>query len=99
MLAWLQGARCRQNEPGVDRGWSSFEALHIRARMFGDSDRPRRQPHYAQATQAHGVRAYVDAFMMTMAAPEAMEYANHEQDIIRQAFSPSASSPSHVSRC
>lgn len=36
-----------------------------------DSERPRRQPHYAQGTHANG----------------AMEYSNHEQDIIRQSFS------------
>lgn len=36
-----------------------------------DSERPRRQPHYAQGTHSNG----------------AMEYSNHEQDIIRQSFS------------
>lgn len=40
--------------------------------MFGgDSERPRRQPHYAQTTHSNG----------------ASEYSNHEQDIIRQSFS------------
>ncbi|CAE7194651.1 unnamed protein product [Symbiodinium sp. CCMP2592] len=40
--------------------------------MFGgESQRPRRQPHYAQTTQANG----------------ANEFSNHEQDIIRQSFS------------